>query len=109
MRLFACKLLFATIASAWLVGGSSAAEGSALRDEAGLFSTQTRANAEQKIEELRRLYKTTLIVDSVASMPGATRKQWRWFDVPISGQAYTRWAEERSHAAGEPDIYVLIC
>ena len=48
-------------------------------------------------------------VDGPTIMPDAKRKQWRWFDVQISGLAYTRWAEERARAGGNPDIYVLIC
>src|SRR5437016_3335671 len=109
MRLLVCSCLFASFAAGWVAADARAAENPAVRDEANLFSNDTRQQAETRIEEIRRLYKTTMVVETAPIMPGAKRKQWRWFDVQISGQAYTRWAEERARAAGNPEIYVLIC
>src|SRR5947209_1981139 len=109
MRPLVCSCLLTCFATGWVAADVRAAENHAVRDEANLFSSQTRQQAETRIEEIRRLYKTTVLVETAPAMPGAKRKQWRWFDVRISGQAYARWAEERARAAGNPDIYVLIC
>ena len=109
MRLLVCSCLVACFAASWVAADVRAAENRVVRDEANLFSSDTRQQAETRIEEIRRLYKMTMVVETAPAMPGIKRKQWRWFDVQISGQAYTRWAEERATAAGNPDIYVLIC
>src|SRR3954447_23961477 len=100
------------LAARWLAGARTAgALTPQIKDEAGLFKPATVQKADPELRDLQRRYHCSVLVETVATFPDEKSRP----PLPLPGlrtpsdESVTRWAKERAQAAGEYDVYLLIC
>jgi len=76
-----------------------------------MFKPATVQKADQELREIQRRYHSSVLVETFAAFPGEKPR----LPIPLPGlrtpsdESITRWAREGARAAGEYDVYLLIC
>lgn len=80
-----------------------------IKDEAGLFTPEAVAQAEQAIAKVRKDYHIDLMVDTVAALPPTDHKWLHFWDRRKRNEFLEEWARQRAKAAGVNGIFIQIC
>jgi uncharacterized membrane protein YgcG len=100
------SLTFAILVAAWLGAGTPAPAASfGVRDEAALFSADSRRQADEHIQTLHRRARQDLLIDTVPAVPDDKAGLLE----SNRTQFFAHWAQERADAAGVNGVYILIC
>jgi uncharacterized membrane protein YgcG len=78
-----------------------------VRDEAGFFTSETVAQANQIIKELKQRYRKDVLVETV-HVPEGQRQEASSPDAHVKGRFFADWAARRAREEGVNGIYVLI-
>ena len=95
-----------TLPSLFLVALVSA---SAVRDEAGLFSPETRQKADEEIAALRDVYHLDVVVETAVAPPEELRKKIAGMKPAQAAPLLHAWAVERADQEATKGVYILIC
>jgi len=82
-----------------------------VKDAGGLLKPATVQKADLELQELQRRYHCSVFAEAFAKFPEEKPRP----ALPLPGlrtpsdESVTRWAKERAQAAGEYDVYLLIC
>jgi hypothetical protein len=103
-RLFAVLSALAVAAA-----GRAEAPPAAVRDDAGLFGADARADAEDQILRIRDRYHLDVVVETVAAAPADQRDRLKHLKTKEIAQFMKTWAVERAEAADVNGVYFFIC
>ena len=94
-----------------IVGASAAAEGlaPAVRDEAGLFSAETRQKADEEIASLQDVYHLDIVMETAVAPPEELRKKLVGMKPAQAAPLLRAWAEAQAAQAINKGVYVWIC
>jgi hypothetical protein len=93
-------------ASLFAAGGDSAP---AVRDEAGLFSAETRQKAEKEIAGLRDVYHLDIVIETAVAPADELHKKIAGMKPAQAAPLLRAWAEAQADQAIKKGVYVLIC
>src|SRR5579863_1385682 len=80
-----------------------------IRDEAHLFQSQAISKAEQRIEEMRRRFGKTLLLETLQAPPPECVKDINLGDAKMRKEFFDAWVEKAIEDSKLNGIYVLIC
>jgi uncharacterized protein len=103
--------LSALLAGLLAAGGAAAAAGVAgeVHDEAGFFSADAVARANQAINDIHRDFKKDLLIETFKSVPAPRLDEVRRMDKAARSNFFNTWARDNAKAARVNGIYILIC
>ena len=82
---------------------------SAVRDEARLFSPETRQKADEEIAALGDVYHLDIVVETADSPPEELRRKIAGMKPAYVAPLLHDWAAERADQEGIKGVYILIC
>jgi hypothetical protein len=93
------------------LGLSAAADGlaPAVRDEAGLFSAETRQKADEEIASLQDVYHLDIVIETAAAPPEELRQKLVGMKSARAAPLLRAWAETQANQAINKGVYVWIC
>jgi TPM domain len=94
-----------------VVGVFAASDGlaPAVRDEAGLFSRETRQKADEEIAALRDVYHLDIVVETAVAPPDEVHKKIAGMKPAHAAPLLRAWAVERADQEIVKGVYILIC
>jgi len=99
-------LLFAFLASGFIIPPPLMAAEPKVTDRAEFFSNSAVEQATRKIQDIRRRFKVEVVVETFPSIPENMKSQYRPDE---KNKFFRRWAETCAADQGVKGIYVLIC
>jgi hypothetical protein len=94
----------------WLGLSAPAHAGGGIKDGAGLFKRETRDQADDAIEDIRRRTHKDLLIETVKKLSAEQLKDYRALKTePERAEFFRALAEERAKRAGVDGVYVLLC
>jgi hypothetical protein len=94
-----------------VVGAITVGDGPApaVRDQAGLFSAETRQKADEEIGFLQDVYHLDIVVETVVAPPEELRKQIAGMKPAHAAPLLRAWAAERADQESIKGVYILMC
>src|SRR5262245_5792440 len=105
-----CGSLFSLLIAASLAYGATPQ----IKDEAGFFSAEAVKKANEEIQEIARLYKKEVLIETFKTVPDGKAERVRQMSREARSQFFDDWLRERvsqarTDGARVDGVYILMC
>lgn len=103
------KTAFAGLFGGVLLTSSALAGSNGVVDNAGFFSKQTVASADEKIASIKKQFGQDVLIETFATVPADMKANYERLDKAGRERFVESWFTERARANRVNGVYVLIC